>query len=330
MTNNFKNYLFFWLIPLLFLGFWHFKQLIFTVLAGVVFGSVIQTFAYYLTYRLKLNYYINIFLIYLLLLFLFGAVFYFTLKIFVEELPDLRIKLSPYFDIIENFIPQNWQDIFIKGSDYLPNVGNFLFNLFGGLLFFISALVISVYVSLNKNFPENLMDLFLINENKDLYLKIWRRIKRKISFWFLGQIFLVLFVGVAVYFYVGLILKIKYSALISVLAGVLEMVPILGPTISLIVTSIIVFIDSPNYLLPVIIFFILLQQLESYFIVPLVMKKATALDPLLIILGIFIGGKIGGIFGIITIIPILVSLIEVKKYLKMRDGVIGSTQDSGS
>jgi predicted PurR-regulated permease PerM len=77
----------------------------------------------------------------------------------------------------------------------------------------------------------------------------------------------------------------------------------------------IVFLENPSYILPTIIFFILLQQLENHFLVPLVMRKAVALNPLLIILGILIGAKIGGILGIIIIIPILGSVIE---FLKIR------------
>jgi predicted PurR-regulated permease PerM len=124
-----------------------------------------------------------------------------------------------------------------------------------------------------------------------------------------------IFVGFATYIFVGLILKVKYGLLISLIAGIFEAVPILGPIATLIFASMIVFLENPSYILPTIIFFILLQQLENYFLVPLVMRKAVALNPLLIILGILIGAKIGGILGIIIIIPILGSVIE---FLKIR------------
>jgi predicted PurR-regulated permease PerM len=81
----------------------------------------------------------------------------------------------------------------------------------------------------------------------------------------------------------------------------------------------IVFLENPPYIWPTIIFFILLQQLENHFLVPLVMKKALALNPLLVILGILIGAKIGGILGIIIIIPILGSIIEVLKIRRISE-----------
>jgi predicted PurR-regulated permease PerM len=103
-----------------------------------------------------------------------------------------------------------------------------------------------------------------------------------------------IFIGLSTYIFLGLILKVKYALLISLIAGLLEAVPILGPIITLIIAFLIIF-------------------LENHFLVPLVMRKALALNPLLIILGILIGAKIGGILGIIIIIPILGSVIEILK-----------------
>jgi predicted PurR-regulated permease PerM len=267
---------------------------------------------FYLSYRVKINYYLAVSLIYLFSIFLITATFYLTIKVLIEEIPSLLEKIQPYISLVKNLdIKAKWTDI-LSLSDYLPNILRFLSNFFGGFLSLILIFVVSLYVSLAKNFPE---DIFSFLKFKEEYFKIWRRIRRKISFWFLGQIVLMIFVGFATYIFVGLILKVKYGLLISLIAGIFEAVPILGPIATLIFASMIVFLENPSYILPTIIFFILLQQLENHFLVPLVMRKAVALNPLLIILGILIGAKIGGILGIIIIIPILGSVIE---FLKIR------------
>ncbi len=59
------------------------------------------------------------------------------------------------------------------------------------------------------------------------------------------------------------------------------------------------------------------------------MRKAIALHPLLVIFGILIGGKLGGVLGIIVILPILAASVEIINFLKMRGGVMGSTFPSG-
>jgi predicted PurR-regulated permease PerM len=310
MEESLKKNIIFWLIPFILLSLWYLKEIIIPFLVGVIIGSAIQSLAFYLSYRIKINYYLAVSLIYLFSIFLIITTFYLTIKVLIEEIPSLLEKVQPYISLVKNLdVKAKWPNI-ISLSDYLLSIFNFLSNFFGGFLSLILIFVISFYVSLAKNFPEN---IFSFLELKEEYFKNWRIIRRKISFWFLGQIILMSFIGLATYIFLGLILKVKYGLLISLIAGILEAVPILGPIVTLIFASTIVFLENPSYILPTIIFFIILQPLENHLLVPLVMRKALSLNPLLIILGILIGAKIGGILGIIIIIPLLGSIIEVLK-----------------
>jgi len=310
MAESLKKNIIFWLIPVVFLSLWYLREIIIPFLAGIIIGSAIQALAFYLNYRFKINYYLSVFLVYSFSIFLIVITFYLTIKVLIEEIPSLLEKIQPYISLTKNFdIKTKWTDI-LSLSDYFPNVLRFLSNFFGGFLSLILIFVISLYVSLAKNFPEYIFSFLKLKEE---YFKIWRRVRRKISFWFLGQIVLMIFLGLATYIFVGLILKVKYALLISLIAGMFEAVPILGPIVTLIIASLVIFLENSNYVLPTIIFFILLQQLENHFLVPLVMKKAVALSPLLIILGILIGAKVGGILGIIIMIPILGGIFEIFK-----------------
>jgi predicted PurR-regulated permease PerM len=316
MDESLKKHIIFWLIPLVLLSLWYFKEIILPFLAGVIVGSAIQSIAFYLSYRLKINYYLGVFLIYLFSIFLIITTFYLTIKVLIEQIPSLLEKLQPYISLVKNLnIKAKWTDI-LSLSDYLPNILRLLSNFLGGFISLILIFVVSIYISLAKNFPENIFSFLNFKED---YFKIWRRIRRKISFWILGQIILMTFIGLSVYIFLGLILKVKYALLISLIAGILEAVPVLGPTITSIIALSIIFLENPSYILPTIIFFILLQQLENHFLVPLVMRKALDVNPLLIILGILIGAKIGGILGIIIMIPILGSVIEVLKIRRISE-----------
>jgi len=316
MDESLKKHIIFWLIPFVLLFLWYFKEIILPFLTGVIVGSAIQSIAFYLSYRLKINYYLGVFLIYLFSIFLIITTFYLTIKVLIEQIPSLLEKLQPYISLVKNLnVKAKWTDI-LSLSDYLPNILRLLSYFFGGLLSLILIFIISFYVSLAKNFPEN---IFSFLELKEEYFKKWRIIRRKISFWFLGQIILMSFIGLATYIFFGLILKVKYGLLISLIAGILEAVPILGPIFTLIFASTIVFLENPSYILPTIIFFIILQPLENHLLVPLVMRKALSLHPILIILGILIGAKIGGILGIIIMIPILGSFIEVLKIRRISE-----------
>ncbi|GIW67358.1 MAG: hypothetical protein KatS3mg096_226 [Candidatus Parcubacteria bacterium] len=308
MYQLIKKHLVFWLIPVFLLFFWYFKSIIFPFLVGIILGSAIQSLAFFLNYKIKINYHLAVFLIYLGFIFLFIFAFYLTIKVLLTEIPSLLEKLQPYISFIRNLnIKVQWADFF-SFTDYLPNALQFLSKFMGGFISLGLIFVVSIYVSLSKNFPETL--LFSLKVKED-YFKLWRMIRRKISFWFLGQIILMVFIGLGTYIFTGLILKVKYASLISLVAGLLEIIPILGPIMTLTIASLIIFLENPGYVLPTIIFFIFLQQIESHFLVPLVMKKAIALNPLLVILGILIGAKIGGILGIIIMLPLLSVIVEI-------------------
>jgi predicted PurR-regulated permease PerM len=316
MEESLKKNIIFWLIPSILLSLWYLKEIIIPFLAGVIIGSAIQSLTFYLSYRLKINYYLAVTLIYLFSIFLIITTFYLTIKVLIEEIPSLLEKIQPYISLVKKLDTKaKWTDI-LSLSDYLPNVLYFLSSFFGSFLSLILIFVVSLYVSLAKNFPE---DIFSFFDFKEEYSKTWRIIRRKISFWFLGQIIVMVFMGFAVYIFLGLIFKVRYSLLISLISGILEVIPILGPIVTLIFASIIVFSENVSYILPTIIFFILLQQLENHFLIPLVMRKALALNPLLIILGILIGAKIGGILGIIITIPVLGSVMEVLKIKRINE-----------
>ncbi len=316
MNQNFKNSIIFWLIPVLLISFWYFREIVLSFLVGIILGLTIQTFALFLNYKFKLNYYLNVLLIYAFLILIISLTFYLTLRIIIDELPSLFYKLNLLLKQIGFFdmkILKEWQNFLALGSDYLPNILKFIYKFFGGFLSLILIFVISIYVALNKNFPQEIFTLF---PNSEEYVRLWRKVKRKISFWIFGQLFLMIFVGLATYIFLGPILKIQYASLLGLLAGLLEVVPILGPTISLIVISVITYLEKPDLIFFVIAYFLLLQQFENHLLVPLVMKRAVEINPLLVILGIVIGGKIGGILGIIIILPTLGIITEIFNYFK--------------
>ena len=121
--------------------------------------------------------------------------------------------------------------------------------------------------------------------------------------WLRGQLILGLIVGVAVY--LGLLfLGVNYALLLALMAGVLEVVPYVGPIISLVPALIIGFAQSPVIGFAVIILYLIVQQLENHLLVPKVMQKVTGLNPIISILALLVGIKAGGIIGTIFSIPL--------------------------
>lgn len=333
MLTNFTNQIIFWLVPFAILSFWYLREIIFPFLAGIIIGTAIQTLAYYASKKTRINFYFVVFLIYAILIILSSLSFYFVFKVFLDQVPAFIDNLEKFLEThkisYKNFkLEFQIKELTDIVNKYFANVFNFLMNFFGGLISVILVFIVSIYVAFMKNFPEVYVKFFSF-ENEDEIIRLIRKIKLKVGFWLLGLIFLSFFIGISTYIFTGWVLDLKYAPTVSLAAGFFEILPVLGPIISLILGTAAVLVDKPEATLLVIGFFILLQQIENHFLVPLVMKKAISINPLFVIFSILIGGKIGGILGIITILPIVGIIVEVINYLKMRGGVMGSTLPSG-
>ena len=124
-----------------------------------------------------------------------------------------------------------------------------------------------------------------------------------------------LLIGIVTYFGL-LLLGVPYPLALAVIAGLLEVIPILGPIISVIPAVIVAWsLVSPISAVGVIGLYILIQQLESNLIVPKVMQKVIGFNPLVTLIGFMIGAKLLGLTGAILAIPLTIIFIEVSKYI---------------
>lgn len=177
---------------------------------------------------------------------------------------------------------------------------------FDNFLTIIFLLVLTFYLLLERDNLENrIATLFLGKE--DRVRKSIVQIEEKLGAWLRGQLFLSLIIGTLSY--IGLtILNIPYALPLSLIAGVMEVVPVIGPIISALPAIVIALTISPILSLGVAAMFFVIQQMENHLIVPQVMKRAVGLNPLVVILAIAIGSRLLGIAGALLAVPIAVVL----------------------
>lgn len=148
---------------------------------------------------------------------------------------------------------------------------------------------------------------FLGEKIKNRIVKVILEMENKLGAWARGQLTLALIIGS--FSFVGLkFLQIEPVLPLAILAGILEMVPMIGPIISAIPAVLVASGTSWWLALSVIIFYFLVQQLENHLIVPLVMRRAVGVPPLISLLAFLIGAKIAGVIGIILSIPVFLCL----------------------
>jgi predicted PurR-regulated permease PerM len=109
-----------------------------------------------------------------------------------------------------------------------------------------------------------------------------------------------------------------FAVLLAILAGVLELVPIIGPIISAIPMILIGATVGIEGAVAAFLLSLAIQQVENNVLVPQIQGGATDLHPAIVIAGIVIGGSIGGILGAILALPLSAAFRDVIRYLFRR------------
>lgn len=234
-------------------------------------------------------------------------------------LPDL---LSRFSDVLERSRPpsgyfdftydlQNFLDSFSRFLQVSSSsVVGLLINVFGGLLSFLAVVVLSFYLSVMKQGIPVFLRSVLPDQYEGYAIGLWRRAELKMGRWFQGQVLLALVVGVVVF--VGLsLLHIKYALVLGIAAMLLEVIPIVGPVIAAMPALALAFFQSPGLGLAVLMFYIVVQQLESQVLAPIILGKTTGLHPVTVVIALLIGGKLAGILGVLLAVPLAVVIVEV-------------------
>jgi predicted PurR-regulated permease PerM len=103
------------------------------------------------------------------------------------------------------------------------------------------------------------------------------------------------------YHFIGL----PYPAVLGLLTGLMNFIPYVGPWIAGVITALIGLFISPLAALLAIAVTLLAQQLTDNFITPRIMSSVVELHPSIVLVGVFVGGALGGIPGLIIAIPLL-------------------------
>ena len=263
--------------------------------------------------------------IYLLTFFIFALIFYFALPPVLDEFSKFskefpRIQQDLQQSMLFNKLPfsseisENINNISQSSLSILRGAGgsflNFTSQIFGGLLSFILLVVISFYLSVQENGIHRFLQSVIPLQYEKYTLDVWDRAQKKLGLWLRAMFVLMGIVGALVYLSLTII-GIKFSFLLGVLAGILELIPLVGPVLAAIPGVFLGFLVSPSVGLMVLVVYIAVQQIENHIFVPLIMQKAVGLNPIIIIIALLIGGELGGILGLLVAVPLATVIVEL-------------------
>jgi len=220
-----------------------------------------------------------------------------------------RLEILPFISILR----QSTEAFLGAPLQFLTTLGGGTVNaisvLFGGLLSFILIVVFSFYLAAQEKGIESFLRLITPLEYEPYVLDLWERSQRKLGRWVRAQMLLAALVGVIIFFGLTL-LGVKHALFLAMLAAIFEVIPVVGPILAAVPAVVSTFLVSPILGGMTVALYVIVQQVESHIIVPVVMKKTVGLSPLVVLLALLSGAKLGGVFGVLLAVPITAIVAE--------------------
>ncbi|MGA3035276.1 MAG: AI-2E family transporter [Terracidiphilus sp.] len=226
------------------------------------------------------------------------------------RLPALLLKLHqiPFADRINTAdIISRMQDAAAQGAGYVLESAR---NWVGVLGRIVVCLVLTLYFLLEGDQAYRwTLAFFPVDRRRRLDAALQRAAVR-MGNWLLGQASLMLVLGLTSTI-VFLSLHLRYAYALGFLTGLLNIVPVLGAAISLVLAVLVASIDSWGRVLGVVIFFVVYLSVENYFLIPQIMKNRVNLPALGIFVALLLGSALEGVVGAMVAIPtaVLVSVL---------------------
>ena len=138
-------------------------------------------------------------------------------------------------------------------------------------------------------------------------------VNRVVGAYVRAQLTLAVVAGVAVF--LGLyLLGIRFAVLLAVIAGVSELIPVIGPLIGAIPGILVTLATSPEDLVWVILLYVGIQLVQNAFLAPRIQGQAVELHPVLIMVILVIASEVAGLWGVILAVPVAAVARDVFKY----------------
>lgn len=267
-------------------------------------------------YRWRFPKSVSMFFAYAIALLIVIALFAFLLPPLIKQL----LQLITTLDI--PFLQEK-----IKEFDFTVQEFSSLVNNFGGSVGVLLSAITSAFNSFFTIITIFIMSFYIMFERQHLYKKLtWFTSNQKkleifkdfidslevqLGGWVRAQLFLMLAIFCITYLSL-LTIGIPYALPLALLAGLLEIIPNLGPTIAMIPAAIIAYITfGPVMTIIIVVLYALIQQFENSYLVPKLMQTNANVNPLISITVMMMGLTISGFLGALLSIPTYVILRSV-------------------
>lgn len=237
---------------------------------------------------------------------------FFNNSILIESIENMIGKniVAPDMSAVSQYFMGRFD---LENIDFLEQATIFTRSIINIVLYLVVGPLLGIYILKDiDKFRETFIKV-IPNKYKIHAVNTIDRVSHVAGRYIRGQIFISIIVGVLCTG-VLLILKVDFAVLLGAIAGIFNLIPLLGPLIGAIPAALAALFISPLKALLVIILFIAIQQIDNYVISPAVMKYQVGVHPGLIIFSLMAGGALFGFWGLLIAVPTVAVVQETLRY----------------
>jgi predicted PurR-regulated permease PerM len=228
-----------------------------------------------------------------------------------------ELRHIPFADQIDS------REIYTRARDLASSAAKYILvsvtSWAGKLASVVMGVVLTIYFLTEGDTAYRwFLSFFPVDSRQRLDLTL-QRADVRMGKWLLGQgsLMLILWLTSTI---VYLALHVRYAYALGALAGILNIIPIIGAVISISLALIVAAIDSWGSVAGVAIFYAIYQQVENSYLTPRIMKNSVGLPGLAVLVSLLLGTELAGIVGAMVAVPTAVLVGElVDEYLAKKN-----------
>lgn len=166
--------------------------------------------------------------------------------------------------------------------------------------------VIAFFLAVDPKFPERVVTRFVPPASRRRAFGLMGKVGTGLGYWVRAQLLLALFFGVA--FGLGLaILRVPYALTLGTIGAVLEIIPYVGGAITIVLAVLLAATTGKLWLVvAALIWYAIVVNLEAHVVAPKLVGEIVGLNPLVVVLALFLGAELLGILGALLAVPLAV------------------------
>ena len=259
------------------------------------------------------------------ILILFIAFFLPIIFVAVKQVQGVLTVLPEKIDFLQNFIfnhqfyghklPEivNFDSIIKSSSSVATGIVNQSINLtmsfFQGILFLLAICMIVFYFMADKTVIKNGLINVFPQKLREKVSEVYDNISHKVGGYVIAQLLNMIVIGLLTALGLALV-KVDYALLLGLITGALDIIPVIGPTIALVLCLIMAYSMGPLACVLVVVVFLVAQWISNNLVRPVIFGRFLDLHPLIIIFALLVCAQFLGVWGVV-LAPALASLVCV-------------------